>query len=217
MQKTHFWAILGSFGLNCGPFRPILGHHTPHVSIVTPNSHCHRPYCSKWTNGPLKMGHNCKKNIFAILGSCVLNCCPFRPIFSHKASHVSIFTPNGHYHLWDWSKWTNGPNGAILGSCGLNCWPFRPILKHNASHASIITPSGHYHLWDCSKSTKGRVQKKIQNVNFFQKGWGASIQKFTFLKSLYTVKRGSKMDFFNTRICFGKLWEQQMKFWDTNI
>ena len=24
------------------------------------------------------------------------------------------------------------------------------------------------------------------------------------------------MDFFNTRMCFGKFWEQQKKFWDTN-
>ena len=25
------------------------------------------------------------------------------------------------------------------------------------------------------------------------------------------------MDFFNTRMCFGKFWEQQKKFWDTKI
>ena len=46
-------------------------------------------------------------------------------------------------------------------------------------------------------------KKKIQNVNFFQKGGGAT-PKFTFKKSLYTVKRGFKMDLFNTRMCFGK-------------
>ena len=31
------------------------------------------------------------------------------------------------------------------------------------------------------------------------------------------MKRGFKMDIFNTRICFGKFWEQQKKFWHTNF
>ena len=33
-----------------------------------------------------------------------------------------------------------------------------------------------------------------------------------FNKNLNTVKRGLKMDFFNTRMCFSKFWEQQKKF-----
>ena len=41
--------------------------------------------------------------------------------------------------------------------------------------------------------------KKNLNVNFFQKG-GGSTPKFTLKKSLFTVKRGFKMDFFNTRM-----------------
>ena len=57
----------------------------------------------------------------------------------------------------------------------------------------------------------GKGQKLNKNVNFFQKR-GGSTQKFTISKSLFTVKRGFKMDFFNTRMCFGKFWEQQKKF-----
>ena len=52
-------------------------------------------------------------------------------------------------------------------------------------------------------ANRGRVHtKKIRNVNFFQKG-GGSTPKFTFKKSLNTVKRAFKMDFLYTRMCFG--------------
>ena len=60
------------------------------------------------------------------------------------------------------------------------------------------------------------MQTKNSKCKFFPKR-GGSTPKFTFLKSLYTVKRGSKMDFFNTRMCFGNFWEQQIKFWDTKF
>ena len=64
---------------------------------------------------------------------------------------------------------------------------------------------------------KGKDAKKNQNVNFFQKGGGGQPQSLHLKKSLYTVKRGFNMDFFNTRMCFGKFWEQQKKFWDANF
>ena len=48
---------------------------------------------------------------------------------------------------------------------------------------------------------KERVQKKMQN---FTKRAGGLTPKLTLLKSLYTVKICSKMDFFNTKMCFGK-------------
>ena len=53
--------------------------------------------------------------------------------------------------------------------------------------------------------------QKNQDVNFFQREGGVN-PKVYILKSLYTVKRGFQMDFFNTRICFGKFLEQQKKF-----
>ena len=57
--------------------------------------------------------------------------------------------------------------------------------------------------------------KKKSKCKLFPKAY--IFPKLTFLKSLYTVKRGSKIDFFNPRMCFVKFWEQQMKFWDTQI
>ena len=47
------------------------------------------------------------------------------------------------------------------------------------------------------------VPKKNQNVNIFQK-WGGVIPKFAFLKSVYRVKIGFKVDFFNIGMCFVK-------------
>ena len=44
----------------------------------------------------------------------------------------------------------------------------------------------------------------FKKINFIKRGGGGATPKFTFQKSLYTVKRGFKMDFFNTRMCFGK-------------
>ena len=58
---------------------------------------------------------------------------------------------------------------------------------------------------------KGRVPKKNQNVNFFLRG-GGSTPKFTFLQSEKTVKRGFKMGFFNTRMCYFKFRELKKKF-----
>ena len=55
-----------------------------------------------------------------------------------------------------------------------------------------------------SWTTLGNGPEKIQNVNFFQRGGGGVDPKLTFLKSLYIVKRGFKLNFFNTRMCFGK-------------
>ena len=49
-----------------------------------------------------------------------------------------------------------------------------------------------------SKHTKGRVQKNLK-CKLFSKG-GGSTPKFILKKILYTVKRGFKMDFFNTRM-----------------
>ena len=59
--------------------------------------------------------------------------------------------------------------------------------------------------------------KQKTKCKLFPKGGDGSTPKFTIKKSLYTVKRGFKRDFFNTRMCFGKLWEQQKKFWVTNF
>ena len=57
--------------------------------------------------------------------------------------------------------------------------------------------------------------RKIPKCKLFPKEGGGLTPKFTFLRSLYTVKRGFKIDFLNTRMCFGRFWEQQKKLWDT--
>ena len=44
----------------------------------------------------------------------------------------------------------------------------------------------------------GKGAKKNLKCKLFPKGGGGSTPKFTFLKSLYTVKIGFKMDFLNT-------------------
>ena len=56
---------------------------------------------------------------------------------------------------------------------------------------------------DLEEKAERRVQKK--KCKLFPKGGEGFNPKLTFLKSLYTVKSGFKMDFFNTRMCFGKL------------
>ena len=63
----------------------------------------------------------------------------------------------------------------------------------------------------------GKGAKKNPKCKLFPKGGEGVNPKVYILKSLYTVKRGFKMDFFHTRMCFSKFGEQQKKFWDTNI
>ena len=53
-------------------------------------------------------------------------------------------------------------------------------------------------------SRLGKGAKKIRNVNFFQREGGGVNPKVYIFKRLYTVKRGFKMDFFTTKMCFGK-------------
>ena len=63
---------------------------------------------------------------------------------------------------------------------------------------------------------EGSPPKKNPKCKLFPKG-GGSTPKCTFKKSLYTVNRGFKINFFNTRMCFGKFWEQQKKLWDIHF
>ena len=46
---------------------------------------------------------------------------------------------------------------------------------------------------------------------------GGQPQSLNLKKVYITGKRGFKMDIFTTRMCFGRFWEQQKKFWDTKI
>ena len=81
---------------------------------------------------PKKWSISTKKLLLALLGFWGLKCCPFKPIVGNKAPHVSIITPNSHYHfeitqnvLMDPYKWYKSAKKkhffAILGSPDLIC------------------------------------------------------------------------------------------------
>ena len=71
-----------------------------------------------------------------------------------------------------------------------------------------IFPSYHNSYHTFYHNVREGFQIKKSNCKLFPKGGGGSTQKFTFQKSVYTVKRGFKLDFFNTRMCFGKFWRE---------
>ena len=92
--------------------------------------------------------------------------------------------------------------------------------QNQSSHFSLY-PVNWAHNYRCSLwqgsnklgffpgSSKERVQKKCK---LFPKG---DPNIYIFKKSIHSEKR-LQMDFY-TIIGFGKFWEQQKKFWDTNI